>query len=317
MLCITHDINDPYFNIASEEYLLKNFSDDIFMLYCNEPSIIVGKHQNTFAEINYWYIKEKKIKVVRRLSGGGTVFHDPGNLNFCFIRTGQEGSLVEFHKFSDPILEVLHKIGLPAERSGRNDLIINSFKFSGNAEHVYKSRTLHHGTLLFSSQLDKLHEALKVNAKKYQDKSVKSIPSKVTNIIDYLPKNITIENFQNMLVQHILSKFPEAKEYSFAHKDQWSILQLVNNKYSTWDWNFGYSPKCTFTNKGNIDGNIFDIKLEIDKGVIKEVDIQVNSKTLTEASKILNGAVYKDDIIREKLQELKIINTDSWLPFFF
>jgi lipoate---protein ligase len=317
MLCITSHTTDPYFNLASEEFLLKSFTEDIFMLYCNEPSVIVGKHQNTFAEINYWYVKEKKIKVVRRLSGGGTVFHDSGNLNFCFISNGREGNLVDFRKFTTPILDVLKKLNVSAERSGRNDLIIKGLKFSGNAEHVYKNRTLHHGTILFSSHLNQLIEALKVDPQKYKDKAVKSVPGKVTNIIDHLSEKISIENFRDIITQHILSKYSGALKYSFSNQDESAISTLVENKYSTWEWNFGYSPKFQYKNEGFIDNKKISFNLEIDKGVITDANICVNSVILNEAAGWLKGVRYDDLIIKEKLRQLKEYNTDLWLSIFF
>jgi len=184
MMLIINDLRtDPYFNLAAEEYALKNFKADCFMLWRNEPSIIVGKHQNTLAEINLDYVKKRNIKVGRRLSGGGAVFHDLGNLNFTFISTGaQENRLVDFRRFTMPILEVLQNLGIEAVFEGRNDLTIHGRKFSGNAEHVWKNRILHHGTLLFSSVLTDLSEALKVDPLKFRDKAVKSIRSRVTNI---------------------------------------------------------------------------------------------------------------------------------------
>jgi len=175
MLIVNRPHTDPWFNIAAEEYFLKNFQEDIFMLWQNEASIIVGKHQNTLAEINYPYVKENGIPVIRRISGGGTVFHDLGNLNFTFIQNGEKGKLVDFRKFTDPILAVLNKMGVPAVFEGKNDLRVDGLKISGNAEHVFKNRVLHHGTLLFSSVLNDLGKALKVKTDRFTDKAVKSI----------------------------------------------------------------------------------------------------------------------------------------------
>ena len=164
MLCVNQTKTDPYFNIASEEYLLKNFDDEIIMLYINEPSVIVGKHQNTLAEINYTLAKQKGLSVIRRLSGGGSVFHDLGNLNFTFIKNGTPGKLVDFKGYTQPIVDALNEIGVNAEFGGHNSLLIGGKKFSGNAEHIYKNRVMHHGTILFSTNLENLAEVLYVSS---------------------------------------------------------------------------------------------------------------------------------------------------------
>ncbi|HEY4787425.1 MAG TPA: lipoate--protein ligase [Bacteroidales bacterium] len=310
MLCITNHITDPYFNIASEEHLLKNFSDDIFMLYINEPSIIVGKHQNTFAEINHRFTLENNIKIVRRLSGGGTVFHDSGNLNFCFIRNGQEGNLIDFKRFTQPIIEVLQSMGVPAERSGRNDLIINGLKFSGNAEHVYKNRTLHHGTLLFSSRLDNLGTALKVNPDLYQDKAVKSVRSKVTNISEYLPSDITIDAFKETILKHLTSGSEEVFAYEFNQHDMTEIRTLIETKYNTWDWNFGYSPRFVFTNRQSFNGKLLEVELMVEKGLIKQAKLTVDKQPIDEVSRVLTGVCYRETDVVKKLQTMNGLETD-------
>ena len=187
MLIIQNSTTDPYFNIAVEEYLLKNFTDDCFILYQNKPSIIIGKHQNTLAEINYQYVKENNIAVVRRLSGGGTVYHDLGNLNFSFIKnSGNDKNLVDFKMYTTPIIEVLKQLGVNAEFGGHNDIQVNGFKISGNAEHIFKKRVLHHGTLLFSSDLSILNNAIKAPENRYSDKAVKSVRAVVANIKDFI-----------------------------------------------------------------------------------------------------------------------------------
>src|SRR5690606_616070 len=182
MLCISHPYTDPYFNLAVDEYIFKHFDEDCFMLWRNDNAIIVGKHQNTLAEINLDYVQEKNIKVVRRMSGGGAVYHDLGNLNFTFTKTGKERGLVDFKYYTAPILEVLNELGVNAQFEGRNDLLIDGKKFSGNAEYVLKNKVLHHGTILFSSHMPDISGALKANPLKFKDKAVKSIPKPVTNV---------------------------------------------------------------------------------------------------------------------------------------
>jgi lipoate---protein ligase len=273
MICIHDHHTDPYFNLAAEEYVLKNFSDDCFMLWRNGPSIIVGKHQNTLAEINLDYVMANNIKVVRRLSGGGAVFHDLGNLNFTFIVSGEDGNLVDFRKFTRPILEVLQKLGVEARFEGRNDLTINGLKFSGNAEHVYRNRTLHHGTLLFSAVMADLSQALKVNPLKFTDKAVKSVRSRVTNISEHLAHPMTVEAFSDMIMQHIRDNYGGDRLYAYSEADIRAIEKLRDEKYSQWDWNFGYSPRYAFEKGVRANGGYIECHLHAEKGVIHDIRI--------------------------------------------
>ena len=216
MLCIHHHSTDAYFNIATDEYIFKNIKEDCFMLWRNDNAIIIGKHQNALAEINVDYVKKNGIKVVRRLSGGGAVYHDLGNLNFSFTRTGKDGEMVDFRKYTEPLLEVLRELGVDARFEGRNDLTIEGKKFSGNAEHVFKNKILHHGTLLFSSKMKNVSEALKINPLKYSDKAVKSIPKRVTNISDHLKIPISLEEFTNKVMEHIIATHDDCVLYEFS-----------------------------------------------------------------------------------------------------
>lgn len=274
MLIIKRHHTDPYHNLATEEYVLKEIREDAFMLWRNEPSIIVGKHQNTLSEINPDYVRDHHIKVVRRLSGGGAVFHDLGNINFTFTHTGMNDNLVNFRKYTEPILEVLQKMGVDARFEGRNDLTIIGKKFSGNAMHVWKNKVLHHGTLLFSSQMADLSAALQANPAKFTDKSVKSVRSRVTNIQEHLSEPMDVVKFAEKIQDHIVAKYPEARFYEFTDEDHRKIQKLVDQKYGTWEWNYGYSPTYNFTkvirtaNSGTLEFN-----LEVREGVIKSVKI--------------------------------------------
>ncbi|MDD7757520.1 MAG: lipoate--protein ligase [Clostridiales bacterium] len=270
MLLINNTNTNAYFNLAMEEYFLKNTNEDIFLLWQNENSIIVGKNQNTLSEINYDYVKENNIKVVRRLSGGGAVFHDLGNINFTFISCN-DNSFSDFKKFTMPIVEALKELNVHAEFSGRNDLLIDGQKFSGNAQYNYKNKVMHHGTLLFSSEINDLSNALKVKPSKFQGKSVKSVKSRVTNISSHLDKKMTVLEFKDYLMDFINKRDDNSHFYELNDKDVESINKLVEEKYSTWEWNFGYSPKYSLYNELKYPGGNVEFSLDVHDGLIKDI----------------------------------------------
>jgi len=310
MLCIKNNRTNPYFNLAAEEYVLKNFTDDCFMLWRNNSSIIVGKHQNTLAEINIECVKEKNIDVVRRLSGGGAVFHDLGNLNFTFIKnvTG-DSALVDFKKHTQPIVEVLQNLGVNAKFEGRNDIMIDGKKISGNAEHVFKKRVLHHGTLLFSSQISDLSDALKVNPLKYQDKGVKSVRSRVTNIRDHIPNKMSVNEFHDEILKFIMNSDATSKLYEYSAKDIKEIETLVSDKYSTWEWNFGYSPKYNFEKSIKTSGGNVEIQMNIEKGIIQDINFfgdLFNEMDLSEIENSLKGIRHEENAIRLTLSQIPL-----------
>jgi lipoate-protein ligase A len=271
--CIHQTNTDPYFNLAAEEYFLKNFQEDFFMLWRSKPTVVVGKHQNALAEINHDFVRTHQIPIARRLSGGGTVFHDLGNLNFTFIRNVEKIQEVNFKVFTFPIVEALKILGVEAYTTGRNDLLIDGKKISGNAEHIHKNRVLHHGTLLYNSQLDALKGALKVDLSKFEDKAVQSNRSEVTNIAPYLPEPMRVEDFGNLLFSEISKQLTNSQLYTPTEGDLAAIQKLSDEKYRTWEWIFGYSPRYRFTNKLETENGEIQIGLLVEKGLLVEVAV--------------------------------------------
>jgi lipoate-protein ligase A len=309
MLCIQHQSTDPYFNIATDEYIFKNLQEDCFMLWRNDNAIIVGKHQNTLAEINSEYVEEQGIKIVRRLSGGGAVYHDLGNLNFSFTRTGENTNLVDFKRYTLPIIEVLQSLGVDAKFEGRNDLTIDGKKFSGNAEHVLKNKVLHHGTLLFSSEMKNVSGGLKVNPLKYEDRAIKSVPKRVTNISEHLKEPLSLEEFTSKIMQHILATFSDAKMYEFTPEDLAAIQKLRDEKYATWDWTYGNSPNYNFKQGVKTTGGVLEMNLEVKKGMIEAVKIEgdfFHIKDIEAVEKALLGCAHDKKILDEKLSQIHL-----------
>lgn len=272
MLCIHIKNTNPFFCLAAEEYLLKNFDEDIFMLWQCENTVVVGKHQNTLAEINYPFVRQNDVTLARRISGGGTVFHDMGNVNFAFIKNVKSPAEISFKQFTRPVVDALAKLDIEATTSGRNDLLVEGLKISGNAEHVYKNRVLHHGTLLFDSDLNRLGDAIKVVPEKYTGKAVQSNRSKVANISKFLKKKINVERFIRFLLDVQLEN-EENRLVWLKDSDIDSIQNLALEKFETWDWNFAYSPKYEFNNRVSINNKTIDIHLEVKKGCIVSCEI--------------------------------------------
>ena len=299
MLCIHIKNRDPFFCLAAEEYLLKNFSDDIFMLWQSENTIVIGKHQNLLAEINYPFVRQNHIIVARRISGGGTVFHDSGNVNFTFIKNVRSPAEISFKMFTKPVVEALSRLGIEATTSGRNDLLIEGKKISGNAEHVFKNRVLHHGTLLFDSDLKNLGQAINVVPGKYESKAVQSNRSQVANISSFLKNKMKIQDFIQFLIDVQLEKDGNLG-YNLKENETEEIEMLSQEKFTTWDWNFGYSPKYSFRNEVILNGKNLIVQMDVQKGIIEECKISGNfysDQTATELGVLIkNRRHWFDDV---------------------
>lgn len=311
MKIILNENTDLSFNMAAEEYMMKNFDDDIFMLWRASRSVLIGKNQNSLEEINYDYVKENNIPVVRRLSGGGTVFCDLGNTNFAFI-VSDANSFSDFKKFTTPILEVLQELGVAAEFSGRNDLTIEGKKFSGNAQYKYKDRLLHHGTLLFSSDISDLSKAINPKKVKYESKGIDSVKSRVTNISSHLQSDIDIIDFRKMIAEHIKSTAENAEFYEFTEEDIKNILKIKEERFDTWEWNFGFSPKYSLTQAKKFPGGVVEISFEIKKGKIDKLKFYGDFFSRLDISDIENALIATDHNEEKIMQVLSDIDLASY-----
>ncbi len=308
--------NSPAFNLATEEYLLRHTSEDVFFLYTNSPSIIVGKHQNTLAEINYEFVNKHTIPIYRRLSGGGTVYHDENNLNFCFIKSGKKGDLVNFERYSEPILLALKELGINATFGKRHDIQIDGKKVSGNASHVYKNRVMHHGTLLFNSNLDILNHALKNNPLIIKDKAVKSVRSEVTNISNYIDNDFSYPNFVEFIFGFLLKYYNDATRYQLSEAEIKQIEAFSVDKFSTWEWNYGYSPNFELKRLYKLNNSIrIKSAIRVEKGIITECSLKSSEpsiqKDLEIISKNIIGIQHHSKTIEDIFCKFKDITFDK------
>jgi lipoate-protein ligase A len=271
MRYIINNSTNPYFNIALEEYCLMHVDpgEDYFLLWQNEPSIIIGRNQNTLEEINQRFVKERGIKVVRRISGGGAVYHDLGNLNFTFISRVEPGRPINFSVFVNPIINVLRELGVDATLVGRNDIVAYGKKISGNAQRLYRRKFLHHGTLLFDVNIEDLAEALNVSADKIESKGIKSIRSRVGNIREFLKEDMTIDEFRERL-QRRLSNDYESEEIKLPEEAIFRISETARDKFASWAWTYGESPPFNYRFEKRFPGGKVGVFIHIKEGLIRE-----------------------------------------------
>lgn len=246
---------DAAWNLAAEQYVFDALPRDraYFMLWQNKNAVIIGKYQNTLAEINAEYVKEHQIQVVRRLSGGGAVYHDFGNLNFSFIADAEGLGQLDMRLFCLPVIRALRSLGVPAELNGRNDMTVDGKKFSGNSQYIRQGRVLHHGTILFDSNLEAVGRALQPDEEKLSSKGVPSVRSRVTNLRPYLDASLSLADFRSVLLAQILSETP-GEEYAFSELDLQRIAEIREQRYARWDWNYGRSPAGNMEKKRRIEG---------------------------------------------------------------
>ena len=308
MLYYESQSTNPYFNLALEQYLFDTVTGhNIFMLWQNDNSIIIGKNQNAEAEINRQFVEQHGIRVARRLSGGGAVYHDMGNLNFTFIVP--DGDDINFVYFCRPVLQTLEQFGVAAEAHGRNDITIDGKKFSGNAQYRKNGRVMHHGTIMFSSNLEVLQAALSPPDTKLQSKGVKSVRSRVTNISEHLDESITLNMFKDALAKNVLSN-SAYRVYSPSSEDIKAITQMQEDMYSTWQWNFGASPRFSVQKKRRVEGcGALDFYMDVAQGKITGIECYgdyFGDKPFAEIASLLHGCELRPEAVARAVEGINL-----------
>ncbi len=309
MLYIESDSTNPYWNLAMEEYIfnLPDPGKEYFMLWQNQNTIVVGKNQNTAEELSQEYVDAQKIRVVRRLSGGGAVYHDDGNLNFTFIVNQENNPEYNFHLFVVPVLCALEKMGVHAEFSGRNDLTIAGRKFSGNSQYVRHGRILHHGCIMLDSNLDNVKDALRVKNAKFESKSCKSVRSRVTTINEHAPRRIPMSELKESLKREVGAQ-NSLETLLLTDEDRAGIRKLQKEKYETWEWNYGYFPSYTIHRERKFNSGLVSVNMDVEHGVIQHICIFgdfFGSRDIKDLESSLAGCRL-DEHLEKRLEELRI-----------
>ena len=263
---------DAYTNIAMDSWLLYNLkpTEPVFSLWQNKRAVIIGRNQNTFSEINQDYIDSHDVQVVRRVSGGGAVYHDLGNICFTFFVPVENSGTVNFKKFVQPMYDALHAVGINAEITGRNDLEVEGKKVSGNAQRYAGGYLMHHGTLLWDTDVEAMIRSLNVSDEKFVSKAAKSVRARVGNIKDFAP-DLTLETFLEKLKYYLTD---EGKDGELVLTDEQlaGIKDWRDNRFATWDWNYGESPKFQFQNHAKFTGGAIDVQVNVEHGKISDIN---------------------------------------------
>lgn len=304
--------HDPAYNLALEELLAAEYDREFLMLWRNGPAVIVGRNQNTLAEIDDAAVRELGIAVVRRTTGGGAVYHDLGNFNYTIARAGRLTRQESFAESARAVVAALRRMGIPAEFSGRNDIIVDGRKVSGSARRVFFDRTLFHGTMLFDVDLGVLGRVLSPDAEKIRSKGVKSVRSRVMNLRELFPK-WSIEDFRDKFVAALLAE-AGAESLSpippgFAERAE----RLADERYRTREWNYGSPYPYDFKNRKRFPGGTVEVLLRIEKDRIAEARFHgdfFGDAPVEELTKLLIGCPLRSDAVLERLSG---VETEEYL----
>lgn len=306
--------NDTHFNMAMEEYCFKKLTDEeeIFFLWINSPSIIIGKHQNAIEEINAEYVRTHNICVARRISGGGAVYHDLENLNYTIISSKVGNEAFDFKTFSAPVIRVLKKLGVNAEFSGRNDIQIDGKKISGNAQAYFNGRMMHHGCILFNVDLTVLAKALKVSKDKIESKGIKSVRSRVTNIFSELANKISIQQFMQMILDEMKEENGDFSEYVFSQSQLDEIQKARDAKQATWEWVYGESPSYNIRREAKYPACKLSVHADVQNSVIKNIKIYGDFFGVGDTEEIEKLLIGKKYTYKDVLNALKTVDISKY-----
>lgn len=308
MLWIDTGSKDVFYNFALEYYLAaeKQFAEPVFLIWQTTPTLMVGRYQNVFEEINLLYVMGRHNTVVRRLSGGGTIYTDEQVFQYSFIAP-KSGSEIEFSCYTKPVIDALNQMGIPAEFNNRNDLMISKRKVSGTAQYNTKGYTVHHGSVLYDVDVEELEHCLHVNAEKMISKGIKSVRERVVNLKDYIPGEKNVTQFMEEFKEYILGS--EIREYKLTEEEKKRIMEISDIKFRGWDWNFGNSPKCDLVKSRRLDGGRVEFHLSVESGMIQDCAITgdfFSGKDLSALSKILCGCRLDREELRERLESVDV-----------
>lgn len=299
---------NPFYNLAFEEYVLASrTSGDYLLLWQNDNTIVIGQNQNAEEEINRAFVEEHGIHVVRRTTGGGAVYHDLGNLNYSFITDAGDSETLAMERFTLPVVNALRGLGLQAEASGRNDILVEGRKVSGTAQRLLNGRILHHGTLLFNADPSMVAGALRVDPEKFRSKSAKSVRSRIGNIRDFLQEDMDIRAFWDYLRETLAGKGFVSEVLST--EELLKVDCLKESKYDTWEWNFGRSPAYDLVNKRYWDGGSLEVRLSVKEGRIMEIIFHgdfLSRCALDPLTEELSGSAFRRETVAEVLERYSV-----------
>lgn len=307
MIYIDHDSTDANFNFALEKYCMTELAigDRYFLFWRTEPTLMIGRHQNAYQEINMDYAKTHDVNIVRRVTGGGTIYTDMNGWQFSFIERNPKSHHIDFSKYTKPIIEALKMLGIEATLSGRNDLLIKGKKFSGNAQHNQKSVNLHHGSILFNTDLEALVRALNVDDEKIISKGIQSVRERVTNVMDHMAVPMTSLEFRDAMLDVLLK---DMDIYHLTHKDIQRVCEIKAAQFDTWEWNMGKNPSFNRSKEQRFAGGKLRVSLTASKGMIKEVAFNgdfFSNKDLLSLEEGLVNCPLEESALKDRLKALK------------